>query len=291
MGSSYERHGMGVKASFDHIYDLEDPRSYFNELGKLDYQAPRHGSGVFSKLLEVMDHNGRPAKVVDLCCSYGVNAALLKHELSLEDLYSRYGSGPLAELSPDELVASDTEFYEDHSAELSPEVVGVDVAGNAVSYALRAGLLDAGFAENLEDAEPSKALREAVAGTDLLTVTGGVGYVWRNTFDRVLSCFDEEDMPWVATMPLRMVDYAPVAEVLTEHGLATEKLADRTFQQRRFLDDREREHVLRKLAASDIDPRGKEDTGWYHSELYLSRPVEEVEKVPLRELPGMPTAA
>lgn len=282
---------MGVKASFDHIYDLEDPRGYFNALGELEYQAPQHGSSVFSALLDELDTNERPAKVVDLCCSYGVNAALLKHELSLQDLYSRYGSKQLAGLSTEELVSSDNEFYEERRVESPPEVVGVDVAGNAVSYAVQTSLLDAGFAEDLEEGEPSEALREAASGTDLLTVTGGIGYVWENTFDRVLSCFDEEDMPWVATMPLRMVDYTPIAEVLSGYGLATEKLTTRTFQQRRFLDGRERDHVLQKLAESDIDPGGKEASGWYHSELYLSRPAEEVEKVPLQKLPSLAEAA
>ena len=291
MGGSYSRHGMGVKASFDHIYDLEDPRGYFNALGELGYQAPQHGSSVFSALLEELDTNGRPAKIVDLCCSYGVNAALLKHELSLQDLYSHYGSEQLADLSTEELAAADSEFYEDHRIDSPPEVVGVDVAGNAVSYALQTSLLDAGFTEDLEKGEPSKALREAASGTDLLTVTGGIGYVWRDTFDRVLSCFDEDDMPWVATMPLRMVDYTPIVEVLSGYGLATEKLTTRTFQQRRFLDSSERDHVLQKLTESDIDPSGKESSGWYHSELYLSRPVEEAEKTPLRELPGIVEAA
>lgn len=275
---------MGVKASFGHIYDLEDPRGYFNTLGELDYRAPQHGSSVFSALLEEIGIEGSSAKIVDLCCSYGINAALLKHDLDLEDLYSHYGSPRLADLSINELVAADSEFYEDHRVESPPEVVGVDVAGRAVSYALRAGLLDSGFTENLEEKEPSDALREAVSGADLLTVTGGIGYVWQDTFDRVLSCFDEEDTPWVATMPLRMVDYAPVAATLSEHGLATEKLTSRTFQQRRFADDNEREEVLRQLAEADIDPEGKEASGWYHSEFYLSRPTEEVEKTPLRGL-------
>lgn len=290
MGDSYERHGTGVKASFDHIYDLDDPRGYFNTLGKLDYQSPQHGSTVFSSLLKEMKLEGRPAKVLDLCCSYGVNAALLKHEICLDDLYSRYKSDPLASLSSDELAAEDAKFYEERSVQTPPEVVGVDVAGNAVTYALRAGLLDEGFAEDLESEEPSVALKEAVSGTDMVTVTGGIGYVWENTFDRVLSCLYEEDMPWVATMPLRMVDYAPLSGLLAEHGLATEKLTGRTFQQRQFFDDREREQVLGQLEAADIDSTGKEDTGWYHSELYLSRPAEDVDRMPLQEFSGIAAA-
>lgn len=291
MGGAYARHDMGVKANFDHIYDREDPRDYYGVLSGLDYQAPEHGSRLFSGFLEVASTNGHPKKVVDLCCSYGVNAALLKHELDLDDLYAHYKSEELAGLSGDELVETDAAFYEDHTVDAPPEVVGVDVAGNAVSYALQAGLLDEGFATNLEEDEPTQNFREAVAGANMVTVTGGIGYVWSDTFDRVLSCFDEDRTPWVATLPLRMVDYAPIAETLSEHGLVTEKLTARTFPQRRFADEREQEHVLRELRNAGLDTSGKEETGWYHSELYLSRPAEEVAEVPLQELPGISTGA
>lgn len=290
MRGSYARHDMGVKANFDHIYDREDPRDYYAVLSGLGYQAPDHGSRLFSGFLEAASGNGSAAKVVDLCCSYGVNAALLKHELGLNDLYARYGSQELEELSADELADNDATFYEDHTVDSPPEVVGVDIAGNAVSYALKAGLLDEGFATNLEEDEPAEDFKEAVSGADLISVTGGIGYVWCDTFDRVLSCFEKEDVPWVATLPLRMVDYAPIAGVMADHGLVTEKLPARTFPQRRFTDDREQQHVLRELKAAGIDTAGKEETGWYHSELYLSRPAGEAAELPLQKLPGISSA-
>jgi hypothetical protein len=71
---------------------------------------------------------------VDVCCSYGINAALLKHETTLVCLYTRYGSEKLAGLSSKELVEADTIFYGEHVRETATEVVGVDVAPNAVSY-------------------------------------------------------------------------------------------------------------------------------------------------------------
>ncbi len=284
MANPYARHNEQSKANFDEVYDLRDPRGYFEALGALDYRAPEHGRRIFPALLSEIQSTGGSPKVLDLCCSYGINAALLKYDLTLDDLYARYASRELAALSSEELAAADAAFYASHNKTSPPEVIGADAAANAVSYALRAGLLDAGAAENLEENEPTEALRRAAHATRLVTVTGGVGYVWQRTFERTLSCimngpqsggFGASNAPWVAAFAVRFVDYAPIAAVLARYGLVTEKLSTRTFPQRRFENAGEREHVMRELAAVGIDPAGKEEAGWYHADLYLSRPVAE----------------
>jgi hypothetical protein len=281
-------HQKAGKANFDLIYDLEDPREYFSTLGQFDYRIPQHGQRVFSELIEARrdasrNWNGVPhSRVVDVCCSYGINAALLKYETTLEEMYARYGSGELADLSSEELAEDDAAFYGARRREASPEVVGLDVAQNAVAYGLRSGILDAGFAENLEEDEPTEALGRAVAGADLLTVTGGIGYVTERTFEQLLERMiegSEGRVPWIAAFALRWVSYDRISEVLSDYGLVTEKFAGRTFTQRRFTDDAEREYVLEELMKMGVDTTGKEDTGWYHANFYLSRPAEEA-KIP-----------
>jgi hypothetical protein len=89
--------------------------------------------------------------------------------------------------------------------------------------------------------------------------------------------------PWVAVFALRWVDYEGISAVLSRYGLVTEKLAGHTFTQRRFANVEEREYVLEELAGMSLDPAGKEDTGWYHADFYLSRPLEEA-KLPLEAL-------
>jgi hypothetical protein len=84
-----------------------------------------------------------------------------------------------------------------------------------------------------------------------------------------------------------MVDYGPIVELLSRYGLLTEKLADRTFVQRRFADAEEQEYVLRELASMGIDPEGREAAGYYHTEFYLSRPPEQASEVPIEGLLGM----
>ncbi len=282
------------KANFDLIYDLEDLREYFNTLGELDYRIPQHGQRLFSELIEARRNASRGGdgtqrfRVVDVCCSYGINAALLKYETTLEEMYARYGSGELADLSSEELAEDDAAFYGARRREASPEVVGLDVAQNAVAYGLRSGILDAGFAENLEEDEPTEALGRAVAGADLLTVTGGIGYVTERTFERLLNCMvegSEGRLPWVAAFALCWVSYDRISDVLSDYGLVTEKLADRTFTQRRFTDDAERDYVLEELMKMGVETTGKEDTGWYHANFYLSRPAEEAKIPPEALLP------
>lgn len=268
------------KTNFELVYDLEDPREYFGTFRDLDYCIPQHGQRVFSSLIEARreETGEKPLRVVDVCCSYGVNAALLKHEATLDDLYARYGSKDLATLSSEEFAESDAAFYGERRREEAPKVVGLDVSRNAVSYGIRSGSLDAGFAENLEENEPTQTLCRAVAGADLLTVTGGVGYITERTFERLLDCMTwgpEGRIPWVAVFALRWVSYEEISDALSAYGLVTEKLEGHTFTQRRFTDDTEREYVLEELEKIGVDPTGKEDKGWYHANFYLSRPIEE----------------
>ena len=288
MPNPYTQHNEQNKANFDHVYDLPDPRGYFEALGALDYLAPEHGRRLFPTLLRELRAGGGPDGVLDLCCSYGVNAALLGHHLTLEDLYAHYASPELADLPTEGLLEADRAFYAEHRNGGPSGIVGADSAANAVRYALGAGLMGAGFGENLERGEPSGDFRRGVGNVGLITVTGGVGYVWERTFDRVLRSVTEARpdgaAPWVATLPARLVDYGPLSDLFSGYGLVTEKLSARTFPQRRFADAAERDHALRELAKLGVDPAGKEEEGWYHADLYLSRPAGEVSKASVDDL-------
>ncbi len=277
-------HKKSGKASFGHIYDRQDPREYFKTLGSMDYRIPDHGQRLFGALVERRGEGGDPVNVVDVCCSYGINAALLKHDVTLDDLYERYCSEEIGALSGDELAEGDAAYYAGRVKAGAPRVTGVDVAKNAVSYALKAGLLDAGSTEDLENVRPSGTLRRAVSDADLFTVSGGIGYISERTFDALLGCVDEGPPPWVASLALRWVSYEEISGVLQGHGLVTEKLEGHTFEQRRFADAAEREYVCRELRDMGVDTRGKEDDGSYHAEFYLSRPAEQVSESGVGEL-------
>ncbi|WP_241779863.1 hypothetical protein [Streptomyces natalensis] len=276
------------KAHFEAIYNCPDPRRYFTTLQPLDYQIPHHGQAVFRAVTETLRRRRSdrpPLGVVDLCCSYGVNAALLNHRLSLSDLYGRYAGRAPGSPATDLLAQEDRTFFAKRRHPGAARVIGLDSAEHAVDYARTVGLLDDGFSDNLELTDPSAPLRKALADIDLITVTGGVGYISERTFARLLDCVTAP--PWIAAFVLRTVSYDGIVSLLDRAGLVTQKLTTRTFRQRRFADGDERRAVYKALAARGLSTVGKEADGFYHADLYLSRPAADAEALPLEELlPG-----
>lgn len=273
---------------FDHTYDQPDPRAYFRALGPLEYRAPHHGQSVFRRAVDACRRtapDGEPVAVLDLCCSYGINAALLNHDVTLDDLYAHYTSPQATALTTAELIERDRGFYAARRRPDAVRVTGLDRAANAVAYACAVGLLDEGFAENLESGPPSPPLQRAARHTRLITVTGGMAFLSPRTFQPLLAA--ARGPVWVAAFPLRTGSYASIAACLAEHGLVTEKVTTRTFPQRRFTGPEEQQFAIRAVTAAGEDPYGKETDGYFHTELYVSRPPEDVTAIPLTDLvPG-----
>jgi SAM-dependent methyltransferase len=273
------------KARFDEIYDQADPRAYFTVLGDLDYDIPQRAHPLFARVLQARTAAAaRPSPVLDLGCSYGLNAALLRCDVTLQDLYDRYRDPAVADLTPDELAAADSVFFAERRRAADPRLAGLDVAGNALAYARRVGLLDDAWAEDLEQAEPSAGLTAGIADVGLITATGCVGYIGDKTFARLLGATSQASPPWVATFVLRMFSYDDIADVLAQHGLVTERLGGVTFRQRRFVSAEEQDSTLAALRARGLDAAGKEEDGYYHSDFFLSRPAEQVAALPLAQL-------
>lgn len=271
------------KMFMNDIYNSESPTSYFSTLSSLDYRIPQEAKPKFQRLIEARRSAtaSESAKVVDLGCSYGVNSALLKHGLSMNDLYRHYGATEVGDLEA--LRTSDRNLYAD-PADAALEVVGVDTADLAVSYALDAGILDAGVSTDLEVEDPTPKDIVAIENTDLIISTGCIGYVTETSLERLLES-SADSRPWMAHFVLRMFDFAAAEEMLSTRGYATEKV-DGLFRQRRFASAEEQQHALDNLRRLGIDPSGAEADGWYFAELHVARPEEVAKSIPLGEIFG-----
>jgi DNA-binding transcriptional MerR regulator len=265
------------KADFSHIYNRPDPRDYFCTLSRLDYEIPHRARPVFETVFSAIRtardaSSDQPLHALDLCCSYGVNAALLRCDLDLQDLFDRYSDPDIGDLDPEQVCTADKDYYADRIASDALRVSGLDAAANAVAYACRVGLLDNGWAENLEANPPTDELARALAHVDVVTCTGGIGYITERTLGQVVRTRPGRPAPWVAAFVLRQYSYEPISAALAQQGLATEQLHGASFPQRRFASDAEREATLRAVTRRGLDPSGQEDTGRYYADFYLSRP-------------------
>lgn len=266
------------KVTLDHIYTRPDPRAYFRELRGLDYCVPQQAKPYFAKLLKEYresEHVGTP-RVLDIGCSYGINAALLKYDVTMDELYARYGDdaepgeGPGA-AGHEALLARDRELARSRRPADPTRFTGLDTSGDALSYALAAGFLDDAVHADLERHDPTPEQSARLAGMDLVISTGCIGYVTERTLTRVVEA-QQGHLPWMAHFVLRMFPFDPVERVLDGLGYRTVRVDD-VFRQRRFASPQEQARVLETMAAAGVDARGLEAEGWLYARLYLSRPA------------------
>ncbi len=255
------------KISFDHIYTEPDPRAFFGTLRRLDYDIPQQAKAYFAKLIDEYrtEQGVQVPTVLDLGCSYGVNATLYRCDISMERLYDHYATAE--SLSRDELITHDRRMVERLSVGDDVRFVGLDTSEPALDYALAAGLIDDAIHADLENEDPTEEQRALLADVDIVVSTGCVGYVTEKTLVRIA----RENRPWMAHFVLRMFSYEPVAESLADLTYETAEV-DGLFRQRRFASEEEQTQILDNLSVAGVDPRGLESDGRLYARLFVSRP-------------------
>lgn len=260
------------KADFGSIYNQPDPRAYFSALKPLEYQVPQHALPFVGRVLEISgasSESGRRRKVLDVCCSYGINAALLRYDVDLEGLTEYYTSGPSSEGQ----MERDRAFFASKLRRPGIEVCGLDVAPQAIEYALSAGLMASGWAEDLERSDPLPEMAAGLRDVEVVVCTGGVGYVGPRTFERVVSCAANPRALWLVTFVLRVYEFDEIAEMLKRRwGLVTEKVEGRVFRQRRFVSREEGRGAVEGVERRGMDAGGLEEGGWFYAECFVTRP-------------------
>ncbi|MEU6132840.1 class I SAM-dependent methyltransferase [Saccharopolyspora sp. NPDC047091] len=259
------------KITLDHIYTQPDPRDFARTLRPLDYRIPQLAKPYFAKFLDEYRATRRVPvpTVVDVGSSYGVNAALLRADATLDEFYARY-TGDADQLDRERLLARDRDWLRARGDRCEARFIGLDTAGPALDYALAAGYLDAAVHADFESREPDARQRDVLRGADLVISTGCLGYVGERTLHRVVDAAGPR-RPWMAHFVLRMFPFDAIAAGLAELGYRTTRV-DGVFEQRRFANPQEQQQMLATLTAAGVDPTGLEADGRLYAELHLSRP-------------------
>lgn len=127
------------KIDLSAIYDRPDPRDYYQTLVNLDYRIPAEGAPVFRRVIEIerLVRQRRQLKLLDVGCSCGVNAALLKHNRTLPDLFRAYGVAATGALSRRKLLARDCTLFEPR-AEAGPRSSAISMRSASTRRPARA---------------------------------------------------------------------------------------------------------------------------------------------------------
>ncbi|MGI8311908.1 class I SAM-dependent methyltransferase [Saccharopolyspora hattusasensis] len=257
------------KILLDQIYTQPDPRAYFNTLRELDYCIPQLAKPYFQKVIQEYreSHGVRAPTILDLGCSYGINAALLKCDATIDELNEHYCRTDARTADRDWLLARDRNLVRSRSQLKDVRFVGLDNSEPALSYALAAGFLDDAVHADLEAHDPTEQQRVLLTGTDLVISTGCIGYVG----ERTLASIARRHRPWMAHFVLRMFPIEPIADGLAALGYENVPVPG-MFKQRRFASAQEQSRVLETLSAAGVDPSGLEADGWLYARLHLFQP-------------------
>ena len=222
---------------------------------------------------------GRDPVVLDVGCSYGINAAVNRYPLGVSDLRHRYSRREIMALTSGETRALDCAYYAGWPEISRARFLGLDVSRPAVDYARSVGLIDHGVVANLES-DPLRPEDAQVLGqADVILSTGAVGYVTEKTFAPLVDAL--KTPPWVISFVLRMFPYDGLEAAFARRGMVTERLRGATFVQRRFRDAEEFQKTLAAVEARGLDPSGLEGDGLLQAELFLSRPEADARALPL----------
>ena len=242
------------KDDFDRVYDLEDPSPYFTALRPSGYRMPV----VLARALKAIHrqvcaarNGGDSLRVLDFACGYGAVGALLRHSVSMQEIYARYGERHWRPSDARSHWEADAAFFAARREEsVTFEIGGADIAGVALEYAAALGFLDRTFHENLIDHVPSEGLWCFLRGVDLVVESGSVGGLLPVAFERILDCGGDAGRPWFLYSPRPDVDWASLSTLWAERGYRAESLGTEPVRYRKPLGAQERAdtlHVTRAL--------------------------------------------
>ena len=258
---------------YDDIYDLPDCRAYYRAMDHAGFRTAHFAAAAFrDALLAVKKERGLDrVRVVDFASGYGIAAQLMRFDIALDDVLTRYRDAWFDDASAIDVVNADKSWLSQKAQLGSDRFLGIDIAGNALAYGRDVGIFDEVFPENLQDTPPSDALAAELAEVDLVVECGSVAHMLPDALDRLLSACTRK--PWVITSPIRGNDTDEALSVLAAHGLSVDRHVTAAFPHRAFSGPAEQQRAIENAQRRGYDTTGFESEGRFHAQIFLSKPA------------------
>lgn len=271
-----------VKANFDNVYTAPTPHSYLKLMTRHGYEISdqaRPYCAAAVELLRERNNGSGPIQMLDVGCSYGIGAAVVKYGRSFKDM-TRFVIDEMP-MSYKDASAAMREWLNGSRKAATIRCIGLDSSKPAIKFAREAGLLEDGIPRDLENADCclTEEDRKLIRRSNLMISTGAIGYVTETTLDKLLPELGQDTNgqmgPWSVVTILRMFDVEPIRASFERHGFKFGLIPGVFLPQRRFADNEERSGVLDMLHQRGLETRGYEDDGRHYANLYIATPQDQ----------------
>lgn len=260
-----------VKKDFTDIYTKKHPTPYLQEMKKLEYRIPDQTQPLYKHLVQrIVNYKKNPAKILDLGSSYGINSALLNHQLIMSELDNYF-----IEDNPDPSIKSTQNFFEDlPNDDSNLEFYLIDTSKPALNFAQNAGLCKDTFCVNLEKDSVSSQFAKTMNEIDLIISTGCVGYIGWKSFEKMFSSIVKSRGPFpiFAFTVLRIFPLDDIERVFRENEFELIKTRIGPLKQRKFHNEKEKEKTIKLLKSRGLETENLEESGYYFADFYVAGP-------------------
>jgi len=262
-----------VKKDFTDIYRQKFPDDYLEEMRRLQYRIPNSTKSFYMSLAEQLYKKlSRPINILDIGSSYGINAALMKHDLEMSDLDDFF----LTEENTN--VEQTKQFFEKLPSKDYLKFYQIDISDPALQFSEEVKLCTKGICINLEtESLPIKEL----PSFDMIIATGCIGYIGYKAFSNLFELIKKQqtkysqteiDKPIFAFSVLRIFDMEKIQQTFDDFGYSLVKTDLGPIRQRQFSDSDEKSQTVSLLHEKGIDPKDFEDDGHFYAHFYIASP-------------------
>ena len=222
--------------------------------------------------------------MLDFACGYGAVGALLRHRISMQDLYRHYSgrwrrADGRVNWLPDRAV-----FAGLRREDRRYEIGGLDIAPVAVEYARHMDFIDIGFCEDLGEGPPGTELASFLSGTDIIVECGSLGPLLTGAIERMVHATRESSRPWFLYCPRPDIDWSILHALWAEVGYEVAVCVRAPVRYRKPLSDHERDQMLKLSVNFGFRPEDVMESEYLLVEMTLARPRVERGAVSVEEL-------
>ena len=261
-----------VKRDFTDVYTQKFPNEYLKEMKRLDYRIPDKTKPLYLSLArQIYKKISRTIKVLDIGSSYGINSALMRHNITMSDLDNFF----LKENHPPTKEQA-RQFFEDMPSDKTLSFCQIDISEPALKFSEDVQLCKKGLCVNLETGDlPIRDIPES----DMIIATGCIGYIGYKAFSNLFEIIKRHGVnsenfpnPIFAFSVLRIFDMEKIEKTFDHYGYSIVKTDLKPIRQRRFSDAEEKTKTISLLHRKGIDTKWYEDDGHFYADFYVASP-------------------